>query len=390
MARAWGVMVNENFQDGTSPMADSTPPVADSTARIADDTTQVAGGIGAQHVPDGTASAPGEAAGGPVAGDAAFSGTSAAAWASPSPGGEAAPPDVAGPPGAPAPAGTDTPLLPAAYSGATSPPPEPRRKSTRTKIIIAASAGLAVIVAAVVVVLSLPHVPPVLRPAGLSTGPVTYTTVRINWSGPQTGPRPTRYLIFQDGSQIGSVSGRVTTYEITGLTPATGYRYQVQAIRQHLRSPISSALSVSTGILPPISEALLTGSFTVTFDVKTWHGFTARPSLPVESFWSFYSPCFPNSCAIVDGFVGINNKFEATLRGNGAKYTGTAVLRKFTRCGSVYVPDNVIFRLTVDGAVADGSLWPVTSWTGTMTLSNPAIDGCVAAGLTAKITGTAG
>lgn len=266
------------------------------------------------------------------------------------------------------------------------PAPGPRRRSARTKIIIAASVVLALLIAAGVVVLILPHVPPVLRPTGLSATSGTYTTAELSWAGPAAGPQPTRYLIFQDGSEIGSVPSSVRTYEVTGLTPATGYNFQVRAIRQHLRSPMSSAVNVSTLTPPPPSAAALTGAFSVNYSHLTWHGFAGKPNIHTD-IWNFSSSCPRCSVTLHGAFAG--DPFTMTLRPSGAAYTGTTLVKRgYLECGSVRNPYYLTYRLTVRTGAAYNILWYATSWDGKMTLNGPAAQGCVAVGLTARITGT--
>src|SRR5262245_21479184 len=60
--------------------------------------------------------------------------------------------------------------------------------------------------------------PPVLRPAGLATGPATANSISFHWVRPATGPLPDKYLILSDGKVAGTVAGTATSYRRTGLT----------------------------------------------------------------------------------------------------------------------------------------------------------------------------
>jgi hypothetical protein len=346
-------------------MSGKFPETGDDVTQIPDSVSQASGDVG---VPDALDGAPGEATAHPVVDPVPLSVTSAATEGIPSPEGWAGPPD------------------------ATLPTPRPRRRSARTKVLVTTTVGLVLAAAAavVVVVVNLPQVPPVLRPTGLIVASTTYTTVQFDWSGPRTGPLPTRYLIFQNGSPIGMVSGRMITYQATALSPNTPYQYQVMAIRQHRRSPLSAPLDVSTLATPPVSEAVLIGPFTVSYKIESWYGFTAKPK-PGLDYWTFTPPaCVFEPCSAPLHGAFASHLFTTTLHRHGGVYTGTAVVGKYTSCGGTAIPSDITYRLTARGAAANGPLWLVTSWTGTMTLSSPAGLGCVPSGTMARISGTSG
>jgi hypothetical protein len=126
----------------------------------------------------------------------------------------------------------------------------PRSPGRRRGAAIARVTALAAVIAAAciaVVTLRHPHAaPPVLRPIGLSVQGRSYTTVRVDWSAPPTGPEPGRYVIFQNGQAIGSVLGGTTSYQATGLVPGTRYEYQVLAVRGQQRSALSAAAYATT------------------------------------------------------------------------------------------------------------------------------------------------
>lgn len=277
------------------------------------------------------------------------------------------------------------------YVGATLPAPGPYRRSRRTKIALAVTAGLSFIAGVVVVVLNppkVPQVPPVLRPTGLSAESATYTTADITWSGPRTGPLPTSYWIFQDGSQIGSVSGRVTAYEATGLLPHTTYVYQVMAIRQRRLSPLSVSASIATLTPPPLSDAELTGPFTVNYSHITSYGYIhSVRHLPGDD-WNLAPRCSYKICPVVIHGTFWGFFFTTALRPHGAVYEGTVVIKKFNKCSDVTsaLPLYLTYRLTIRGAVAYGLQWTVSSWDGTVQATQPG-GACAATGITAKIRG---
>lgn len=55
------------------------------------------------------------------------------------------------------------------------------------------------------------------------------TTVSVSWSPPATGPAPTAYAVYRDGSSTALVSCTGLTCDDTGLTPGTSYLYTIVA-----------------------------------------------------------------------------------------------------------------------------------------------------------------
>lgn len=84
-------------------------------------------------------------------------------------------------------------------------------------------------------------------PQNLHSMGQTQESISLMWGG-STGPAPiVNYLIYRDDVEIGRVSANQTTFNDTGLTPDTQYRYRVQArdLNGKLSSP-SNILSVKT------------------------------------------------------------------------------------------------------------------------------------------------
>ena len=120
-----------------------------------------------------------------------------------------------------------------------------RRRRRRWAIPVIAIVTVIAVVAVLGFILT-KSPPPLLRPAGLTAGSSTTSSVTFYWSGPATGPAPDSYVILHDGRVIGSVPGTVTSYRIPGLAPATAYQYSVAAVRGGKRSALSAVLVVST------------------------------------------------------------------------------------------------------------------------------------------------
>jgi chitodextrinase len=87
---------------------------------------------------------------------------------------------------------------------------------------------------------------PPTTPSNLVATATGTTTVGLTWAAsadPETGVD--RYLVFRNGSQVGSTNQ--TTYEDTGLSPSTTYDYRVRAVNgDGLESNLSNEDSATT------------------------------------------------------------------------------------------------------------------------------------------------
>lgn len=64
-------------------------------------------------------------------------------------------------------------------------------------------------------------------PTNLTASGTTQTTTNLTWTASTDNVGVTGYNVYQGGTQIGTASG--TTYNVTGLTPATTYSFTVRA-----------------------------------------------------------------------------------------------------------------------------------------------------------------
>lgn len=206
--------------------------------------------------------------------------------------------------------------------------------------------------------------PPVLRPAGLATGPATANSISFHWARPATGPLPDKYLILSDSRVAGTVAGTATSYRQAGLTPASTYQYRVVALRDGKRSPQSAALAVST-ITPPVSQARLQGLWSV-FVKNVHHEPGSRNGTLV---WDLIPGCAAGACNVVAHVKDGKHSFTMTLARAGKGYRGHAVVNFFP-CGprgnSIPNPATLKFRVHATHAVGEGQVWTATSLTGTM------------------------
>ncbi|MFC4099004.1 fibronectin type III domain-containing protein [Paenibacillus xanthanilyticus] len=89
-------------------------------------------------------------------------------------------------------------------------------------------------------------------PSGLTSPSKLDKSVQLSWTASTDNVGVTAYDIYRNGSLAGSVSGTVTTYTDSGLTPQTAYSYYVRArdARNNV-SANSNTISVTTLALIP-------------------------------------------------------------------------------------------------------------------------------------------
>lgn len=87
-------------------------------------------------------------------------------------------------------------------------------------------------------------------PTGLSASGTTGTSTILRWNPATVASNCsiTSYTIFRNGTAVGSTGG--TSFTVTGLSPSTTYNFAVSANSSAGTSPLSSAISVTTGTSP--------------------------------------------------------------------------------------------------------------------------------------------
>jgi len=206
---------------------------------------------------------------------------------------------------------------------------------------------------------------------------LTSTSVLVQWAPATTGPTVDAYVIRRDGVQVNQVPGTVTSYQDKALAPATTYRYTIVAVAGGLRSVPSSVL-VGTTLTPPVSEARLQGSWSVTSTVTKSGGGSLTVGTKRTGTWLFTPKCAEGPCAVVlsgnQGGSANPHPFTMTLTGSGPVYTGSTKAH-ITHCGQSKalkdVVNSVAVKVTVKTAGVDARAWSANSWVGTMTISSP-------------------
>jgi hypothetical protein len=220
----------------------------------------------------------------------------------------------------------------------------------------------------------------VLRPTELTAVAWNVSSATITWSAPPSSP--TRYVIEQDGTTIGSVPSAITSYRAVGLAPGTPYTFQVIAVQGGRQSPPSTAVTVKTRT-PPVWEAALTGQWTVHYaDVKT-DNFGAL--VFTTDTWTFTPECRTTLCRITVASTLEGHAFSATMRLSGQAYVSTSTDTNFMECNTTPIAAILTIRIGVLGAKVTRGQWTATSWGGSLILSSNATVDCGASTIAASI-----
>ncbi|ARZ68168.1 chitinase [Streptomyces albireticuli] len=126
-------------------------------------------------------------------------------------------------------------------------------------------------------------------PEGLKAGTATATSVGLSWNPVQGA---TGYHVYQDGTRTQSVAGASAT--VTGLTPATSYRFRVTAVNGAGESPGSAEVTVTTaagnGDGPAVPKHAVTG-YWQNFD----NGATVQRISDVQSQYDIIAVAFADA-----------------------------------------------------------------------------------------------
>ncbi len=266
------------------------------------------------------------------------------------------------------------PPLPAGLGPTAPPGPPATPQRRRRRWTVPAGIALVVVVGLIIgLVIWAPwKSPPLLRPTGLTAGPLTTDSVAFHWSSPATGPLPDKYLILNNDKVIGTVPGTVTSYRTTGLAPDTPYEYRLAAERGGKRSAPSSVLTVRTAI-PPISAARWQGAWTVAAKITRGSSTIHGPKRFTET-WLADPQCATGPCSVRLSVTINGHSFKVTMARAGAAYRGTATKDVFP-CGSgassFPVRSGLTIRVKLTTAQAESAAWTATGWTGTVQVSSP-------------------
>lgn len=207
--------------------------------------------------------------------------------------------------------------------------------------------------------------------------------VTLPWSQPTGEAEILGYLIYRDGTQVGTVPASTTTYVDTNVVPGETYTYEILTRGEGIMRSGRVSAQVEVPV-PALSLARLEGSFDVHAKTRSQSGYVGKLG-KFTLAWDFEPTCHTGACAT--RWIDLSNKgLRAILTRRGARYAGSD-RGKFTgRCGRVVGTSTVRIKMRVTKAEARGGEWRAVKLVGTMTERHPAQLGCVSGGATFSIT----
>lgn len=142
--------------------------------------------------------------------------------------------------------------------------------------LIAIIAGLALIAGLVIWAPWAPKGPP--APTAVRAHSPNATSVLVQWAPSKGSPVADHYLIQRNGVRVGSVLSTTTSYQDTGLAPATTYRYSIVAVSGTTKGDPSADLKVSTLAAGPVGFSA--GTVTTNSVTIQW----SRPATAPDSY----------------------------------------------------------------------------------------------------------
>src|SRR6266508_4283245 len=115
------------------------------------------------------------------------------------------------------------------------------------------------------VVTGTPDITAPTAPTGLTATAVGSGQVALAWTASSDDRGVTAYTVFRDGGPVATVSGGVTSYSDTSVSPSTTYAYQVDAVdAAGNRSALSNPASVTTPAVTDITAPTVPTGLTAT------------------------------------------------------------------------------------------------------------------------------
>ncbi|HEY3209849.1 MAG TPA: fibronectin type III domain-containing protein [Actinomycetota bacterium] len=223
-------------------------------------------------------------------------------------------------------------------------------------------------------------------PVGLTvkadTAPIGVT---LTWGAPSGKAEILGYLVYRNGTQIGSVPADTTTYTDTNVMPGETYTYGVVTRGGgFVRSERASA--VVEVPVPGLAAARLEGVFDVTAKTISQSGYVGKLG-KLNLGWSFHPNCHTGPCGVHWSDV-TSGSLRAILARRGTTYSGTDEGKFIGRCGRTRLPSTLTIKLRVTRAEVVIGEWRAVKFVGTLKESHPAQLGCVGGGATFLIKGT--
>jgi hypothetical protein len=207
--------------------------------------------------------------------------------------------------------------------------------------------------------------------------------VTLTWSAPSGETEILGYLIYRDGTQVGTVPGSTTTYLDTNVTPGETYTYEVVTRGEGIQRSERVTTEVEVPV-PSLSQARLEGPFDVHARTRSQRGYVGKLG-KFTMGWDFEPKCHFGACAT--RWTDFTNEgLSSVLTRVGARYSGSDTGKFTGRCGRVVGTSTITIKIRVTKAEAVAGEWRAVKLVGTMTESHPAQFGCVSGGATFSLT----
>jgi hypothetical protein len=155
-----------------------------------------------------------------------------------------------------------------------------------------------------------PWNPPPNPPTAVHVSSPTATSVLVSWIGSKGGATPVQYVIYRDGTQVGTVSASNASWTDTRLLPGSKHVYRVAAVGDGQQSGQTNAVSVTTITPPPVGVAVAKATWT-SVTVK-WSASTQGPT---PDHYMVY-----NGTTQVASLPGTTDSYELTGLSTGQSY----------------------------------------------------------------------
>lgn len=223
-------------------------------------------------------------------------------------------------------------------------------------------------------------------PVGLTVkADIAPISVMLMWAAPSGKLKILGYLVYRNGTQIGSVPADTTTYTDTNVTPGEAYTYGVVTRGAGFVTSDRASALVEVPI-PALSAARLDGVFDVTAKTVSQSGYIGKLG-KLRLGWSFRPTCHTGPCG--SGWSDVTSRsLGAILARRGANYSGTDQGKFIGHCGRTRTSSTLSIRIRVTKADVVVGEWRATRFVGTLKESHPSQLGCVSGGATFLIRGT--
>jgi hypothetical protein len=196
---------------------------------------------------------------------------------------------------------------------------------------------------------------------------------------------------LEKGTELVSVPGEQTKYQVTGLSPNTAYQFSVVAVTSAGRSAPSAVILAATAAAPPLAHVVFDGDVHSQETVSS-DSYWQKDGATWEDTWNITADCGRPACAaLLNGAInGIG--FTATLTRSGTTFTGVAAINNlWLDClhQSNYEDTTLNIKLTATHEEVHADSLTVSAFTGTMTWDIPALpDGCSGSMYQMRVTGS--